>query len=187
MRTGRTAHQKQTPLGSCQRGQSCSITQGFKLATLDLTDVKSKILPLSYNYTFTYWSKILAVEPNWYYDSSKLSFCKLVLKLSLVKSQTYFAWIPAWLNKFDLSDSLQEESVTCVQSGHVHIVRIVISIGLTVPLLFIRICSVALSKTSHHVSCQLNNSRKERQEYNMEFCAFSFFRVVAFGKHRITQ
>ena len=37
----------------------CAITQGFEPATLDLTDVKSKILPLSYGY----WSKILALEP----------------------------------------------------------------------------------------------------------------------------
>ena len=35
-----------------------SFTQGFEPATLDLTDVKSKILPLSYGY----WSKSLAPE-----------------------------------------------------------------------------------------------------------------------------
>ena len=51
-------------------------TQGFEPATLDVTDVKSKILRLSYGY----WSKILALEP------TKLSLCKSVLKLSLVKS-----------------------------------------------------------------------------------------------------
>ena len=59
VRTGGTAHQCQTPLGGCRRGQSCSFSQGFEPATLDLTDVKSKILPLSYGY----WSKILALEP----------------------------------------------------------------------------------------------------------------------------
>ena len=82
VRMGGTAHQWQTPLGGCQRGQSCSFTRGFEPATLDLTDVKSKILPLSYGY----WSKILALEPTWYSDSPKLSLCKSVLKLSLVKS-----------------------------------------------------------------------------------------------------
>ena len=32
---------------------------GIRTGTLDLTDVKPKILPLSYGY----WSKILALEP----------------------------------------------------------------------------------------------------------------------------
>ena len=41
-------HQVQTPLGGCHRGQSCSVTQGFEPANLDLTGVKSKILPLRY-------------------------------------------------------------------------------------------------------------------------------------------
>ena len=42
---------------------------------------------------------------------------------------------PCVIEQFDLSDSLQEESVTGVQSRRVHVVHIVISTGLPVPCL----------------------------------------------------
>ena len=47
------------------------------------------------------------------------------------------------LEQIDLSDSLQEESVTGVQSRRVHVVHIVISTGLPVPCLITRIYWVA--------------------------------------------
>ena len=54
----------------------------------------------------------------------------------------------------DLSDSLQEESVTGVQSRRVHVVHIVISTGLPVPCLITEI----MSKLTHFDAGTILNS-----------------------------
>jgi len=56
---------------------------------------------------------------------------------------------PCMIEQIDLSDSLQEESVTGVQSRHVHVVHIVISTGLPVPCLF-TVDTVEILRESGH-------------------------------------
>ena len=63
-----------------------------------------------------------------------------------------------WTNNFDLSDSLQKQSVTDVHSACVHIVRIVNSTGLPVPFLNVMIYWVAPRLlTTDSLSTDLHN------------------------------
>ena len=72
------------------------------------------------------------------------------------------------IEQIDLSDSLQEVSVTGVQSRRVHVVHIVISTGLPVPCLITRIYWVApMLLTRDSLSTDLHNDSFGESEYQV--------------------
>ena len=75
---------------------------------------------------------------------------------------------PCVIEQIDLSDSLQQESVTGVQSRRVHVVHTVISTGLPVPCLITRIYWVAPRLlTRDSLSTDLHNDSFGESEYQV--------------------
>ena len=75
---------------------------------------------------------------------------------------------PCVIEQIDLSDSLQEESVTGVQSRRVHVVHIVISTGLSVPC-SVSVCSVPclINKTAQNIKIAKEYFVKELNDQSL--------------------